>query len=202
LTGANLNVLLETDSRVFVRGFALAVTALLGFACQTSPHLVLSDDASVLDMPVVRQDEMYACGLASVSALCSYWSHPVPSEERDQLARLARDEKGLSGEELCTALEGLGFETFLFQGEMGHGPLGLMTQIDARRPPLIMLSPSAGEHHYVLFMGYDDTRRAACILDPVRGSIVEPYESFEKAWQACDRFTLVAYPDDPSSPQH
>ena len=187
--------------RICPSGFALAALTLLGSACQSVPHLVLSEDARVLDMPVVRQDEMYACGLASVSALCSYWNHPCPPEERERLALLAREEKGLSGGELCAALEGLGFETFLFQGEMGHGPLGLMTQIDAHRPPLIMLAPRSGEHHYVLFMGYDETRQAACLLDPVRGSVVEPYDTFEESWRACDRFTLIAYPNDATNPQ-
>lgn len=182
------------DGRARVVGISLLLAAFSGSACQTTPHLVLSENARVLDLPVVRQDEMYACGLASVSALCAFWGRPLPEEASERLARWAREEKGLSGAELCTTLEGLGFETYLFEGEMGHGELGLMTQIDSRRPPLVMLSPHAGEHHYVLFMGYDDSRDAACLLDPVRGSVVESYEAFDKAWSACDRFTLIAVP--------
>jgi ABC-type bacteriocin/lantibiotic exporter with double-glycine peptidase domain len=162
--------------------------------------MVLSPEARVIDMPLVRQDEMYACGLASVSALCSYWNHPCPPAERERLARLARENEGLSGAELCEALEGLGFETFLFQGEMDHGPLGLKTQIDALRPPLVMLEPRAGEHHYVLFMGYDEARDVVCLLDPVRGSVVQSAETFEQAWRACDRFTLVAHPNEVTLP--
>src|SRR5439155_4903900 len=82
---------------------------------------ILSKEAVVLDMPFVEQDEMYACGLVSLSALCSYWNTEIPASERTELSWIARDRQGLSGGELCDALARLGFETVLFEGALARG---------------------------------------------------------------------------------
>jgi ABC-type bacteriocin/lantibiotic exporter with double-glycine peptidase domain len=161
---------------------------------------MLSSDAKVLDLPFVEQDEMHECGLVSITALCKYWNVDIPPAETDRLARMARERHGLSGSELRSALGDLGFDTFLFRGELDHGTTGLMTHVDAHRPPLVLLSPEPDRRHYVLFMGYDDERREACLLDPVRGRVLVPYETFEKSWSACNHFTLLAVPREATPP--
>jgi hypothetical protein len=77
---------------------AFAPTALilaLCAACATTPRPMLSREAKVLDLPLVEQDEMYACGLVSVKALCQYWNMPISPAESDRLARMAREHEGL-----------------------------------------------------------------------------------------------------------
>src|SRR5262245_43561443 len=99
----------------------LSLLLLLCAACAgTSSRPALSKDAKVLDMPIVKQDSMYECGLVSVAALCQYWNTTVPAAEQARLSRSAAEHEGLSGEEVCAALDGLGFETFLFRGTLDH----------------------------------------------------------------------------------
>lgn len=171
----------------------------VGLACAacattTSPRPMLSSDAKVLDLPFVEQDSMYECGLSSITALCKYWNVDIPPAETERLANMARERHGLSGNELREALGEMGFDTFLFRGELDHGTTGLMTHVDAHRPPLVLLSPEPDRRHYVLFVGYDADNREVCLLDPVRGRVIVPYETFEKRWSACNHFTLLAVP--------
>jgi ABC-type bacteriocin/lantibiotic exporter with double-glycine peptidase domain len=178
--------------------------AVLGLACaacaSSGPRPMLSSDAKILDLPFVEQDQMYECGLVSITALCKYWNVEIPPAETDKLAQMAREREGLSGGELREALGDLGFDTFLFRGQLGHGTTGLFTHVDAHRPPLVLLSPEPDRRHYVLFMGYDEERRETCLLDPVRGRVLVPYETFEKSWSACNHFTLLAVPRESAPP--
>jgi predicted double-glycine peptidase len=176
------------------RACALAIACTACASTSTAPRPMLSSDAKVLDLPFVEQDEMYACGLMSITALCRYWNVDIPPAESDRLAQMARDREGLSGAELRTSLTDMGFDTFLFRGELDHGTTGLLTHVDAHRPPLVMLSPEPDRRHYVLFVGYDGTQREVCLLDPVRGRVLVPYETFEASWRACNHFTLLAVP--------
>lgn len=181
-------------------GITGALVSLLAIASCAAPASrraeVLSKEAVVLDLPFVEQDEMYACGLVALSTLCSYWNTEIPASEREELSRSARDHQGLSGGEMCDALARLGFETFLFQGALDRSPTGLLAHVDAGRPLIVMISPEPGKRHYVLFLGYDEPQRDACLLDPVRGRVIVPYETFERTWQACDRFALLAVPKE------
>lgn len=155
---------------------------------------MLSSEAKVLDLPLVEQDQMYECGLSSITALCKYWNVDIPPAETQRLANLARDRHGLSGNELREALGDMGFDTFLFRGQLDRGTTGLFAHVDAHRPPLVLLSPEPERRHYVLFVGYDEDNREVCLLDPVRGRVLVPYETFEKSWSACNHFTLLAVP--------
>ncbi len=172
---------------------ALAL-AIFGSCAGPTTRAALSSDAKVLDLPFIEQDEMYACGLVSVQVLCSYWNVDIDLAERTRLAAIAEEKEGLSGGELRESLEGLGFETYLFHGALDHQATGLFRHVDERRPPLVMLSPEPESHHYVLVIGYDEPERNICLLDPVRGRVIVPYETFEKSWAECERFTLLAVP--------
>lgn len=189
-------------SRNQLRSLCCALGVLLTVACAsttTKRAEILSDQAVVLDMPLVEQDEMYECGLVSVSALCDYWHLPLEVDERARLAKLARTQEGLSGGELCDALQRAGCETYLFQGTLDRTPTGLLHHVDAGRPLLVMISPETDKHHYVLFLGYDELQRNVIVLDPVRGRVIQPYESFQRSWSECERFTLLAMPESPDA---
>src|SRR5262249_45700202 len=90
--------------------FLLASLAALPLERGSSTKLArdsLSSDAVTLALPVVKQDELFDCGLAAVSSLCGYWGIAIPPEERAQLAKTASEREGLSGGELREALERL-----------------------------------------------------------------------------------------------
>jgi len=166
----------------------------VGGCAAPATRAALSSEAKVLDLPFLEQDEMYACGLVSIQVLCSYWNVAIDPTERARLARIAQQEEGLSGGELRDSLNELGFETYLFHGELSHEATGLFRHVDELRPPLVMLTPEPDSRHYVLVIGYDEPERNICLLDPVRGRVIVPYETFEKSWAGCERFTLLAVP--------
>jgi ABC-type bacteriocin/lantibiotic exporter with double-glycine peptidase domain len=173
---------------------ALALVSALAACRTTRVEPLLSDSAVMLDLPLVRQDELYDCGLVAMSALCQYWNVPIPPEQRADLAKRAADEKGLSGGELRQALESDGMEVFLFHGTLDRGDTGLYGHLDAGRPLLVMVSPGGDMHHYCLVLGYDEPKKNVVLLDPARGQVIRPIAAFERGWESCQRFTLLATP--------
>ena len=157
---------------------------------------VLSEHAVVLELPLVEPGDDRECGLVSVSAPCRWSRAALSNSEELDLSRLAQENEGLSGGELCALLARNGFEAFVFEGTLDRGPTGLFTQVDAQRPVLVMITPDENTRHCVLFVGYDEPTRTACLLDPERGRVVYPYDAFEKEWKGCDHFTLLAIPKD------
>jgi ABC-type bacteriocin/lantibiotic exporter with double-glycine peptidase domain len=166
--------------------------AAAGCRTETTRPTPLSESAVRLDLPLVHQDALYDCGLASISALCQYWGVAIPAEERAALARTAADNAGLSGSDLTAALEGLGLEVFLFHGTLDRTATGVYGQVDAGRPPLVMLSADGTVHHYGLVLGYDEPRGNLILLDPTKGEILVPVAAFDRNWARCQRFTLLA----------
>jgi len=72
----------------------------------------------------------------------------------------------------------------------------LYQHVDAGRPLIVMTSPGGKTRHYVLFLGYDEPNRSVCLLDPIRGKVLEHDEIFERSWERCERFTLLALPKE------
>lgn len=179
-----------------VPGLLLVVAACTGPALrpvEPSPAAVL------LTVPAVPQDELYECGLASISALCRYQGVEIPPAERARLVEIARAEEGLSGAELRAALEAAGLEVFLFHGTLDHSTGGLYRHVDRGRPLLVMLSVDDERFHYCLFTGYDPTNRNVFLLDPRRGSLVLPEEAFAMLWERAERFTLLCMKQEASA---
>jgi ABC-type bacteriocin/lantibiotic exporter with double-glycine peptidase domain len=176
------------------RALALLALLLAGSACSSvaKPQAPLSESAVRLDLPLVHQDALYDCGLASISALCQYWGVEIPAAERADLARTAEARAGLSGSELQSALEQLGFEVFLFEGSLDRTATGIFSNIDAGRPLLVMLSSDGTRHHYGLVLGYDEPHGNLILLDPMKGELLVPQPAFERDWTRCQRFTLLA----------
>lgn len=186
----------EGRATVPAKACALGFLLLVGAGCQTTPLLAtpMSESAVRLDLPLVRQDALYDCGLASISALCQYWRVEIPDEERGLLARTAEERAGLSGSEVGDALERLGLEVYLFKGSLDRTPIGLYGHVDAGRPPLVMVSNNGSDHHYELVLGYDESRSNLILLDPMKGEILVPVTVFDRNWARCQRFTLLACP--------
>ena len=182
-------------TRVGARVAWLAAVA-LALGCRTvqlQPTQV-SSDAVLLTVPVVPQDDLYECGLASISALSCYHGVDIPVGERERLVDLATEERGLSGGELRQALEAAGTEVFVFPGTLDHEVSGLFHHIDNGRPLLVMISVQDEVFHYCLFTGYDPEYDNVFLLDPRRGSLVLPTSSFAALWSKSDNFTLLCVP--------
>jgi ABC-type bacteriocin/lantibiotic exporter with double-glycine peptidase domain len=174
----------------------LLALALILSSCRSArvEPTLLSESAVVLDIPLVRQDDLYNCGLAAISALCQYWDVSIPPEQREILTQKAKDEKGLAGSELRDALQKDGMEVYLFRGTLDRAETGIYRHLDAGRPLLVMLSPDGKGHHYCLLLGYDEPRRNLVLLDPARGEVLRSVPVFERAWEDCQCFTLLAAP--------
>jgi hypothetical protein len=185
---------------------ALCVVALAACAAPRKPTPVLSDQAVVLEMPIEMQtperDALHACGLRAISALCAWHSVAMPRELAADLAKRAVEEKGLTGAQLRAALESLGFEVFVYSGALDKSETGLLHQVEARRPAIVMTTPGGGTNHYSLFLGNDPLNDLVVLLDPDRGYIAIPRPVFEREWEACQRFTLLPLPRlvPPASP--
>jgi predicted double-glycine peptidase len=175
---------------------ALLAAPLASAGCRTTPEPIewTSPEAVVLDLPLVRQDELHECGLAALTALVRYWGSELSTERRAELAELAAQHDGLSGAELRAALEAEGWEVWIFAGDLDRSALGLQHQVDEGRPPLVMISPRGETHHYCLVLGYDPTAHSVLLLDPRRGRIAMDETRFRAAWERSQRFTLLAVP--------
>ncbi len=181
--------------RPLVARLALCL-ALLGTSCrqlELRPAQV-SSTAVLLAVPMVEQDELHECGLASVSALCEYHGVPIPADERGRLVAAAAENQGLTGGELRRLLEALGLEVFLFRGTLDHEVSGLYHHIDRGRPLLVMLSSDGEAHHYCLFTGYDPAYGNVFLLDPGRGSLAMTTADVEALWAESGYFTLLCAP--------
>jgi ABC-type bacteriocin/lantibiotic exporter with double-glycine peptidase domain len=185
-------------------GFATLAASLLawgaGCASQTLKPELMSPQAVVLDLPVMHQDELYECGLVSITALCQYYHIEMPAEQRAELVRTAHDEHGLSGDELRAALQKLGMEVFIFPGTLDHSETGLYHHADEGRPLLVMRSKNGKTNHYCLLLGYDEPLGNLFLLDPVLGRISTPIQAFDIDWERVDRFTLLALPAATATP--
>lgn len=168
-------------------------------ACSAAPlgPAALSPDAIVLQVPVVQQDELYECGLVSLSSLCQYHRVSIPASVREALVRTAAQREGLSGAELRAALEELGLEVLIFPGTLDHSVTGLYHHLDEGHPLLVITQERFGSPHYVLVAGYDPPRDTVYLLDPRRGPVVWPVATFQANWERAQKFTLLALPAAP-----
>jgi predicted double-glycine peptidase len=177
----------------------LAALPTLGCVSGPTRPETLSASATVLPTPLVAQDELHECGLAAVSSLCAYYQVAIPDSQRKELARVAAQEEGLTGAELRDALQTLGFEVYVFEGTFDRSATGVLGHLDQGRPLLVMTSADE-VNHYSLLIGHDPELANVVLLDPRRGRVLLPDETFQRLWGAVRHFTLLAVPALPASP--
>ena len=178
----------------------LLATSLVLCGCASAPSAhESSSTAKLIDVPYVPQQAAFACGLVAAQSLCSFWRVPIDDATLARLEGTAQGQAGLSGTQIRSELDQLGFETFLFHGKLDHSATGVFRHIDAGRPTLLMLSPKPEHGHYVLLIGYDEALKNGSLLDPARGRVLVPYEDLEQSWNATEHFTLLAVPRLPGT---
>ena len=179
-----------------VRIALLLVLPLLTLSCATSNGLkTLSDQAVLLDLPVVRQTSANLCGEVALEMLTRYYDVPLTAEQDAFLKKEAKKEKGLTGSVLKKTLEERGYFVAVFSGTLDRKVSGLYHHLDLKRPLIVMIEGSGKDrNHYVLAVGYDEGTNAIVLLDPVRGEMAMPVMNFQKVWKKVDNFTMLAMP--------
>ncbi len=174
---------------------ALVVALIPVTGCVGGPARIdsLSASATVLPTPLVAQNELHECGLAAVASLCGFYQVAIPEATRQELVRVAAEREGLSGAELRTALECLGFEVYVFEGTFDRSPTGVLFHVEQGRPLLVMTGED-DVNHYSLLIGHDPELGNVVLLDPLRGRVLLPDEVFQRLWGAVRHFTLLAVP--------
>jgi ABC-type bacteriocin/lantibiotic exporter with double-glycine peptidase domain len=175
--------------------FAL-VLALLTLNCATSSGLkTLSDQAVLLEVPVVSQTAPNLCGEVALEMLTRYYNLLLTPEQEAALKKQANQEKGITGAALKTVLEQQGYFVAVFPGTLDHKVSGLYHHLDLKRPLIVMIQgDSPDKNHYVLAVGYDEDTNSIVLLDPVRGELAMSLINFKKVWGKVDNFTLLAVP--------
>ncbi|CAG0929358.1 hypothetical protein PLCT1_01021 [Planctomycetaceae bacterium] len=154
----------------------------------------LSQEAVVLVVPVVMQDDQYDCGVSALSMMLAYYGHPCDKEKSAALRVKANQDQGLTGADLENYLKAEGLETALFKGDLTSGIHGLYYHLDRGRPLVVAMNVSDDGNHFVLVTGYDPANDWILIQDPQRGALVCVSGQFEWAWNRAQHFTLLATP--------
>jgi ABC-type bacteriocin/lantibiotic exporter with double-glycine peptidase domain len=161
----------------------------------TSGMKTLSDQAVLLDLPVVHQDAPDLCGEVALEMLTRYYNIPLTDNQETRLKNEAKQEAGIPGSTLKQVLEEQGYFVAVFSGTLDRKVSGLYNHLDKRRPLIVMIEGDGPDkNHYVLAVGYDEGTNAIVLLDPVRGEIAMPLVNFKKAWGKVDNFTMLAVP--------
>ena len=148
-----------------------------------------------LEVPYVRQAENY-CGPAVLAMLLRYWTHPADHHE---LAGRFKPfpKQGLSGLELKNLAAAEGFQAYSFAGDAPE----MLEHLRQGRPLITVIDPSilTTNNHYVVLVGWDESRREWILHDPVKG----PYQRRPAGEMARQRsrlqnWTLLVIPKTPS----
>jgi ABC-type bacteriocin/lantibiotic exporter with double-glycine peptidase domain len=174
----------------------LLALGLLSLSCATPNGLkTLSDEAVLLDLPLVRQTSANLCGEVALEMLTRYYGVLLTTGQETRLKKQAEQEKGITGKTLKKVLEEQGYFVAVFSGTLDRKVSGLYHHLDLKRPLIVMIQGDGPDrNHYVLAVGYDEGTDAVVLLDPVRGEVVMPLINFRKAWKKVNNFTILAMP--------
>ncbi len=155
----------------------------------------LSDQAVLLDLPVVRQTSPNLCGEVALEMLTRYYNALLTPDQEARLKKEANQEKGITGSTLKRVLEEQGYFVAVFSGTLDRKFSGLYRHLDLKRPLIVMVEGNGPDkNHYVLAVGYDEGTNTIVLLDPVRGELAMPLINFKKVWDKVNDFTLLAVP--------
>ncbi len=148
-----------------------------------------------LEVPYVRQAENY-CGPAVLAMLLRYWEHPADHRE---LAGRFRPfpKKGLSGLELKNLAAAEGFQAYSFGGDASE----MLEHLRQGRPLITVIDPSVltTNNHYVVLVGWDESRREWIVHDPVKGPYQRrPAGEMARQRSRLENWTLLVLPETPS----
>ena len=168
----------------------LAASATSGGAGQDS-----SSKGFFLEVPYVRQAENY-CGPAVLAMLLRYWNHPA--DHRELAGRFEPfPKKGLSGLQLKELAAVKGFQAYSFAGDTPE----MLEHLRQGRPLITVIDPSVltANNHYVVLVGWDESRREWIVHDPVKGPYQRrPAGEMARQRSRLENWTLLVIPETPS----
>lgn len=148
-----------------------------------------------LEVPYVRQAENY-CGPAVLAMLLRYWKHPA--DHRELAGRFQPfPKKGLSGLELKELATAEGFQAYSFAGDTTE----MLDHLRQGRPLITVIDPSilTTNNHYVVLVGWDESRREWIVHDPVKGPYQRrPAGEMARQRSRLENWTLLVIPETPS----
>lgn len=148
-----------------------------------------------LEVPYVRQAENY-CGPAVLAMLLRYWKHPA--DHRELAGRFQPfPKKGLSGLELKRLATAEGFQAYSFAGDAAE----ILDHLRQGRPLITVIDPSilTTNNHYVVLVGWDESRREWIVHDPVKGPYQRrPAGEMARQRSRLENWTLLVLPVTPS----
>ena len=148
-----------------------------------------------LEVPYVRQAENY-CGPAVLAMLLRYWKHPA--DHRELAGRFQPfPKKGLSGLELKKLATAEGFQAYSFAGDIPE----ILDHLRQGRPLITVIDPSVltTNNHYVVLVGWDESRQEWIVHDPVKGPYQRrPAEEMGRQRSRLENWTLLVLPETPS----
>lgn len=152
-----------------------------------------------LDVPFIQQ-EKNGCGAAVIAMIMGYWqkqqSRPQQSDvsaAEIQRRLFSTQGQGIYASEMQRYFEEHGFSAFAFKGDWEM----LRSHLQKGRPLIAALKPARGESslHYVVVAGLDWDNGLVLLNDPAQKKLLKvERRSFEKQWNAVDRWTLLAVP--------
>lgn len=173
-----------TRGRSRVAAVFLLVASLLALAGD-----VRAQPTAALDVPYLPQTEAL-CGGAAAAMLFRYWGQRHADVQ--QFAPLVdRQAGGISDVDLIAAIRERQWHADRLDGSIDL----LRSEIEAGRPPMLLLEDRPGRYHYVIVVsiGQQDVR----VHDPAWGpSRRLSFESLQRAWKPSGFWTLRVIPGD------
>jgi predicted double-glycine peptidase len=148
-----------------------------------------------LDVPFVAQTGN-GCGAACVSMVMRYWAHqpttsaPAGADPGTVMSNLySTTGGGILASQMKEYFENQGFRTYVFAAEWSD----LNHHLARGRPVIVCLKEDA--LHYVVVVGIDPHNDTVIVNDPARRKLTQiDQPSFEKSWNTCKNWTLLALP--------
>ena len=148
-----------------------------------------------LDVPFVSQAKN-GCGVACVTMVLGYWagqrgSPPPDGSGVGTVLPIAGGSSGTLASQMKRYFENLGFRTYVFAAELED----LNHHLASGRPLIVCLENDA--LHYVVVAGIDPGNDTVVVNDPARRKLTQiDRPSFEKSWNRCKNWTLLALPPE------
>jgi uncharacterized protein YvpB len=152
-----------------------------------------------LDVPFVKQSPE-GCGAASLSMVMQYWKNqgfavsPDSFDENSIFSELHSPEgHGIYASRMKQFLEDHSFSVYTFSGQWDD----LRRHLEKGRPMIVGLQPVRGSKalHYVVVAGVDLKDQLVLFNDPAGRKLTKlDRKTFEKQWNATERWTLLALP--------
>jgi predicted double-glycine peptidase len=170
----------------------ICILCLCGFVFAATPGVWL-------DVPFIKQ-EKDGCGAASIAMVMQYWQAQggKSSDQTSDAVQIQRTlyspkARGIYASDMERYFQDNGFRTFTIRGEWEV----LKQHLDKGRPLIVALKPATGALHYVVVTGLGAD--AVTVNDPAQRKLLrQERPTFEREWNAAERWTLLALPQTES----